>query len=535
MSLLIDLAVRSSVVLAVGLLLDAALKNRAAALRHCVLAGAVAAAAAVIPLSLALPSWKITLPVSMQAAAIQPSTAVAVMFAPPNAPARPVAPAAEGVSPVAGIWLAGFVVAAAMLLSGIARLARIAARAERVRNGRWARMTRRVSDAYGLKRPVVILQTDAPDLLATWGFLRPCVLLPAHAHQWSDDRVHVVLCHELAHIRRHDWIVQIGAEALRTILWFNPLIWMTCTRLRRESEQACDDAVLDKGISARDYAAHLLDLARLCRRPVSPWLSALPMARPSTLERRIAEMLNPRLNRQALSHRAVAVTAALLLGVTLPTAALRAGQSGPAPLSGSIYDATGGVLPGVDVTLEDVTQMKYQARTNASGQFTFSNVQPGRYVLEASLPGFRALRQEFDLRARRDWDRAITLQVGDLRETVTVSERRAAAPTAPAAIGSERLRIGGNVRAPRKLVDVHPVYPMSMRQAGLEGVVPIEAVIGQDGTVTSVGVVSAQIHPDFAIAAVDAVRQWKFSPTLLNGAPVEVVMTVSVAFKLSDQ
>jgi protein TonB len=43
------------------------------------------------------------------------------------------------------------------------------------------------------------------------------------------------------------------------------------------------------------------------------------------------------------------------------------------------------------------------------------------------------------------------------------------------------------------------------------------------------------VHPDFAIAAVDAVRQWRFTPTLLNGRPVEVVMTVSVTFTLSDQ
>ena len=73
-----------------------------------------------------------------------------------------------------------------------------------------------------------------------------------------------------------------------------------------------------------------------------------------------------------------------------------------------------------------------------------------------------------------------------------------------------------------------------MRAAGREGVVPIEAVIGRDGTVSMVRVLSAQVHPDFAIAAVDAVRQWRFSPTLLNGAPVEVVMTVSVTFNLSD-
>src|SRR4029077_9814841 len=96
------------------------------------------------------------------------------------------------------------------------------------------------------------------------------------------------------------------------------------------------------------------------------------------------------------------------------------------------------------------------------------------------------------------------------------------------------LRVGGNIRVPLKTLDVRPIYPKSMREAGREGVVPIEAIIGPDGVVTSVRVLTAQVHPDFAIAAVDAVRQWKFTPTLLNGAPVEVVMNVSVEFRLSD-
>jgi protein TonB len=74
-----------------------------------------------------------------------------------------------------------------------------------------------------------------------------------------------------------------------------------------------------------------------------------------------------------------------------------------------------------------------------------------------------------------------------------------------------------------------------MRDAGLTGLVPVEAIIGRDGTVSSVRVLSAQVHPDFAIAAVDAVRQWRFTPTLLNSVPVEVVMTVSVRFDLGDQ
>ena len=160
---------------------------------------------------------------------------------------------------------------------------------------------------------------------------------------------------------------------------------------------------------------------------------------------------------------------------------------------------------------------------------------PGRYVIAASLAGFRPLRNEFELRTSRDWDRAITLQVGTVQETIMVRESRVAAPRQPSQPqGAKPIRVGGNIRVPRKEVHVRPTYPVSMREAGREGVVPLEALIGVDGTVTSVRVLSAQVHPDFAIAAVDAVRQWIFTPTLLNGKPVEVVMTVSVSFNLGE-
>lgn len=154
-------------------------------------------------------------------------------------------------------------------------------------------------------------------------------------------------------------------------------------------------------------------------------------------------------------------------------------------------------------------------------------------MLEATLAGFRALRHEFELRDARDWDRAVTLQVGEVKETITIRESRVTAPQQQAPFRAP-VRVGGNVRVPRKELDVRPVYPAAMREAGLTGVVPIEAVIGRDGTVSSVRVLSAQVHPDFAIAAVDAVRQWHFTPTLLNGVPVEVVMTVSVRFDLEE-
>ena len=545
MTPLADAALRASFILLVGLLLETCLRRRSAALRHGVLTGAIAMAAVVVPLSLFLPAWEVTLPAAPAAVTVRREIrgtggaqgVVASTVASPSTPSSPgPGPSSTpGASAAIAVWLAGVLAALIVLGAGLARLTRITSRARRVRDTRWAGRATTLAHAHGLRRTVVLLQTDAPDLLATWGLFRPCVLLPSHAPQWSDDRIDVVLSHELAHIRRYDWGVQIAAEAMKAVLWFNPLMWIACTRLRRASEQACDDVVLEGGVAARDYATHLLELARNCRKPGWHWASAVPMARPSTLERRIADMLNAHLDRRPLTRRAAAVTAALLLAVTLPSAALRAVQAPPTSLSGEVYDASGGVLPGVELTLEDVTQMKFKAVTNATGRFAFANVQPGRYVLSASLMGFRALRQEFDLRTARDWERVITLQVGDLRESITVSSSRTAPPAAAAAPkGPDRLRIGGNIKAPRKLVDVRPVYPVSMREAGREGSVPLEAIIGQDGNVSSVRVVSAEVHPDFAIAAVDAVRQWKFSPTLLNGKPVEVVMSVKIDFKLDQ-
>ena len=543
MTLLIGLAIRSSIVLAAGLLLTALLSKSSAALRHRVLAASLLAAALVTPFSLLLPAWTVSLPAGL----VDPGPARTSFLLPASSPsvgsssgepgARPEAP--DSSSPHATIevlvvtmWLAGVVFVGGLLVAGLVEVWRLSARATRVGDARWLRMRDQIAERYRLTREVAIARTDARDLVATWGVVRPLVLVPRDARDWSDDRVHVVLCHEMAHIRRHDWAVQVGAEAFRAVLWFNPLAWVACARLRRESEQACDDEVLRSGIVGRDYATHLLALARQCRRARATWAAALPMAHPSTLERRIVAMLNPRLDRRAPSRRAVAMLGGLLVLVTLPLASLRAGQTGPAPLTGTIYDASGGVLPGVTVLLTDAANASATAVSAASGRFEFAAVQPGTYVMQVTLPGFRTLRDEFELREASDWTRPVMLQVGQLQETVVVSAQRSGASEARQATGP--IRVGGNVRPPRKEVHVSPVYPAAMQEAGISGVVPVEAIIAADGTVSSVRVLSAQAHPDLAAAAMDAVRQWRFTPTLLNAQPVEVAMTVTVRFDLKE-
>lgn len=536
MSLLVDVAIRSSLLVLAGLIAGAALRKRAAALRHAVLASSIGAAALVLPLTLLLPAWNVQVRVGVAQPApaprdVHPAAAAGVEVVEHARPgARP-----SAIQLVVGVWAAGFAMVGAMLATGLARLMWITARARRVADARWNRLADRVAAAYGVTGRVSLLHTDAQDVLATWGLFRPRLLLPSHADEWTDERAHAVLCHELAHVRRRDWLVQMVAEALRAIYWFNPLFWIACTRLRRDGEQACDDLVLATGLPAHDYAAHVLALARRCRRSAPALSCAMTMARSSTFERRMAAMLNSRLDHRTLSRSAMVCTAALFVAVALPTAAFRPTQGGPLPLSGLVYDASGAVVPDVALTLEDQQQHKWQATTDAEGRFELASVEPGRYVLEAKRAGFRSLRQSFDLRQTGDWDRAVTLDVGELQETVVVRERRLPnGASSSAKEGPTPIKVGGQIQAPRKLYNVPPTYPQAMREAGREGVVPMEAVIGRDGRVLTIRVVSAQVHPDFAVAAIDAVRQWRYDATLLNGVPVEVQMNVSVEFSLAD-
>ena len=100
------------------------------------------------------------------------------------------------------------------------------------------------------------------------------------------------------------------------------------------------------------------------------------------------------------------------------------------------------------------------------------------------------------------------------------------APTVPPPL----VHVGGSIRPPAKIVDAAPVYPAIARTAHVQGIVILEATIGEDGVVRDVRVLRS--IPLLDAAAVDAVKQWRFTPTLLNGQPVPIVMTVTVGFTL---
>ena len=105
-----------------------------------------------------------------------------------------------------------------------------------------------------------------------------------------------------------------------------------------------------------------------------------------------------------------------------------------------------------------------------------------------------------------------------------------APPPPPPPPPAAPVRVGGNIKTPTKTKDVRPTYPAIAQSARVQGVVIIEATIGPNGAVQDAKVLRS--IPLLDQAALDAVRQWQFTPTLLNGVPVPVIMTVTVNFTL---
>ena len=413
---------------------------------------------------------------------------------------------------VVRIWLVGAVAGVGVLLVGLARLRWLRASSRRVTEGPWHRLCTELARSCGLNRGVDLLLGPCPGLVATWGWRRPAVMLPASASDWPTERMCVVLLHELAHARRGDWLLQMAAEVLRCVWWFSPLAWMVRARLRRESEHAADDLVLARGVPAATCATHLVELARDVRKHRRTWLPAPAMARPSHLERRLSAMLNSRTNRRPMTRLGHLAS----LGVFVSASAIVAGlQVGPVSASRLTVPIGGAIEQGQSAGSSGVR----------SGSLPRSAESIGSAV-EQEQPAVPSSEQVAELVAR-----AAALQeqlqavLDELQALLGDSDRSAGS-------SGEPFRIGDGIRPPSKTGGPAPVYPPDAREARVQGVVIMEATISPTGEVSDVEVLRSV--PLLDEAAVAAVRQWRYEPTLVDGEPVSILMTVTVNFQLRD-
>ena len=617
--------IKVSAILLIGLLAAALLRRQTAALRHWVLATAIVCAATMPFVQLIAPAWHVPATAFLTG---RPSDAPVVGAAAPtkwlgdrpateDAAAPSIGARTDRLPSLTQIWLGGIAASLILLLMGFGRLAWITWRSLQVVDGTWSDLVIALSSRRRLRIPVRLLQTDHPTLLVTWGSIRPKVMLPRAAREWPADRIRAVLSHELAHVERHDWVLQMVAELLRCIYWFNPLMWMACHRLRQESEKACDDAVLSMGIMAPEYATHLLDVARAFKHAQSgrSLFPAPAMARPSHLERRVRVMLNTRLNHAPLTRLAGIVVGVALFGVTIPIAGLvaasdarqpvasqptmamtigsisgdqvlpvsrpaapaervtrtasvpalpgppreavssdappdsrEAGQTAPAACSGTLMDATGRAMAGVPIALvNSATALRRETQSDENGRFAIGDLAAGVYQVEVKKPGFLTKQGRVVLAAGQQLRQDVVAQIGSLAEMVVVQGGGPATPAtkpaaprarvefgAPEADPCSQSSAGGCLTPPKKLVDMKPTFPSAHATDGVSGTVVVEGRVGTDGFLKDLRV-NDGADPAYAASALEAVKQWQFSPVRLNGIPQECRIEVTVQFVAGAQ
>lgn len=261
-------------------------RDRSAATRHAIWGGVFVGIVVLPPAMLVTSGWQVRVPAlaAMTGSAVHriESMGVGHDVSGPAIPARD--PWRHWRRAGGIVWLGGAAVGMLVVVRRLMRVAGFVRRSQRLPGSSTSTVGRFV------RRRVVLRCVRDIDTPMTCGWWRPVVLVPVDFRGWCPDSRRSALAHELAHVERHDWIVQLGVRFVCIALWFHPLVWRAARRMEAEAEKACDDVALARGIRASDYAQHLLELAERQRgRRFVPVLAMVG----NGLSVRVRAILNP--------------------------------------------------------------------------------------------------------------------------------------------------------------------------------------------------------------------------------------------------
>lgn len=502
---MLEIVLKVTFVLGAASLAAVLLRRASPAVRHAMWTAALAGTLLLPLLPDAPPRRRIE--IALPAATVAPGEPAASLDVATTSSPRPALP------PLGMVWILGSLLAAARFFHSFVNVRRLTrcARPLMVHDG------------------IAVMRSPRITAPFTWGMRKPVILLPEDSAAWTPERLRLVLSHEAVHVARHDWATQILAQLASVVYWFHPLVWFAATRMRREQELACDDVVVRAGFPPLRYAEHLLDLSR--NAAVSARIPAgAPMADFRQLEVRMKSLLNVNSNRKPLNVAAAGWIAAALALVLIPLAQVAVRAQAQGTVRGAVKDPSGARVPQATLLLEGPNGREI-ASSGPDGAYSFAGVAPGTYSLTALSPGFARWLREIRVPGNGT-EVDVTLEMGRIQETVEVKGNRPK-PAAPVPAGTpQRIRVGGHVQASKLLVRENPVYPQELQDQGVEGTVLLDAVIGTSGTLLSLRPANTQVHPGLVKAAMEAVSQWRFQPTLLNGQPVEIITSITVRFRL---
>jgi len=545
--LTLDLVSKATLILFAACGLAALMRRASAAARHVVWAAAFAALLVLPAARAVLPALHVPVLPPAAASGQRPPREASVLAtdAPAAMPSadRTTAPIASGGAATDGhrdwvramtlalgtIWIFGVGALLWRGLTSAGALRRVTRAAEGAVAPELARRVETISSRFGVRRRVRVIVSSDPVMPVTWGIARPVLLLPAAALDWRTQRpsrLDAVLIHELAHVARWDALSNALGQIAVTLLWFHPLAWHAARRARLERERACDDVVVSTGVRAADYASDLVTLARTLAFPAPEMAGALNMVRPSNLEARVDALLDTRVNRRRASRVALMVAMAGTLAVApFGSARLsaRAALSTPvvaAPVPREDSNATG-------ESLRDTTAVTHHTRS-----LTPPRIPASATALQIQRPMAPALAEllteALSLPGIIDVLRVTAAQSGPVSPPVT--EQPIADPYRAPGTTAPKIDMSGVVE-PKRQQAITPIYPQSAIDAGIQGSCTAEAIIDHEGQIIDAHVVSGGA-PALNAATLDAVRQWRYSPALINGDPKAILLTLTVRYQL---
>jgi beta-lactamase regulating signal transducer with metallopeptidase domain len=197
--------------------------------------------------------------------------------------------------------------------------ARRTARHARPLAGEWLALLDDARARLGIARQVALLASEHVAVPVTWGLLRPVVVVPVAAGDWTIEQRRMVLLHELAHVRAGDWTFKLLARAVCALYWFHPGAWWLGRGLDADCELACDDRVIAAGARRSDYA----ELLAFAAERLLPLEAALALSTRRGLRARLTWVLDVRHEVRPLARRWTLVAAASTVMVAGPVSAVQ--------------------------------------------------------------------------------------------------------------------------------------------------------------------------------------------------------------------
>lgn len=380
----------------------------------------------------------------------------------------------------------------------------------------------------GVKQHVRIALSIRVDSPLVVGWLQPVILLPLSSVTGLDhQQLRMVLAHELAHLRRHDHLINVLQAIAETVLFFHPAVYRISKSLRQEREQCCDDLAVAIDGNRLAYARLLaaLEEIRQCERRQTLALGIVDQELYARVERLVGSSTSP-----AQQDRWVPVLMIALAGLVFAsrTADL------DAPLLPTLFEQSSArqhvalELP-VPVSREFVPihvpsiERPTTTAPAISPQVTSEKIT-GQPIRWAGKPARGASEQSHTVTTQGVARTTHAAEPGNGSPTTTTAgagQRSAPAPVKVETTGGEIIHA------------TQPVYPRKAMRRGVEGSVRLAFTITPAGKVTDIEVVESQPRGTFDRAAENAVASWTYRPFIENGVPVAKRVTQALDFELA--